>query len=91
VGGISKFVDRLESAGYCRRTPNPGDRRSSLVELTPAGRELFAAASEVVDDELERRIGAVLSVRSREQFVRTLTRLRSAGHRLDATVAAQAG
>ena len=89
VGGTSKLVDRRESAGHCRLRPNPDDRRSSLVELTQAGRELLAAAAEVVDDELEMRVGSVLSARSRQQFVVALTTLRSAGHRLDATVAAE--
>lgn len=90
VGGTSKLVDRLESAGHCRRRSNPDDRRSSLVELTPAGRELLAAAAEVVDDELEMRVGSVLSARSRQHFVVALTTLRSAGHRLDAAIAAGA-
>jgi len=35
TGGTSKLVDRIEANGYCRRLPNPADRRSSLLELTP--------------------------------------------------------
>src|SRR6266481_2510170 len=38
VGGTSKLVDRIEAAGLCRRRANPDDRRSQLIELTPAGR-----------------------------------------------------
>jgi DNA-binding MarR family transcriptional regulator len=30
-GAITGIVDRLERAGYARREPNPGDRRSLLV------------------------------------------------------------
>jgi MarR family transcriptional regulator, organic hydroperoxide resistance regulator len=85
VGGTSKLVDRLESAGHCRRRSNPDDRRSSLVELTAAGRHLLAKAGDVVDDELEMRIGSVLSARSRQQFLGALNTLRSAGHRLNST------
>ena len=85
VGGTSKLVDRLESAGHCRRSSNPDDRRSSLVELTPAGRQVLARAGDVIDDELEMRVGSVLSARSRHEFGVALTTLRSAGHRLDAT------
>ena len=48
VGATSKAVDRLESAGRCRRTANPHDRRSSLVELTPEGERLLAAAAPTV-------------------------------------------
>jgi DNA-binding MarR family transcriptional regulator len=33
----SDVVRRLETRGDVRRTPNPGDGRSSLFELTPAG------------------------------------------------------
>ncbi len=31
TGGTSKLVDRIEASGYCRRLPNPADRRSSLL------------------------------------------------------------
>ena len=82
VGGTSKLVDRLEVAGYCRRRSNPTDRRSSLVELTPVGKQLLVRASAVVDDELEMRLGAVLSVRIQQQFGLTLAKLRSAGQKL---------
>jgi DNA-binding MarR family transcriptional regulator len=84
TGGASKLVDRIEANGHCRRRPNPADRRSSLLELTPAGRELFAAARTAFDDELERRLGAPLPERTMRQFATTLSRLRAAGHRLDA-------
>jgi DNA-binding MarR family transcriptional regulator len=36
--GISRLVDRLESAGLVRREPNPTDRRGGLIALTDAGR-----------------------------------------------------
>ena len=35
VGGASQAVDRLEAAGRCVRHPNPDDRRSSILDLTP--------------------------------------------------------
>ena len=38
--GMTRTLDRLEGAGYLARVPNPEDRRSVLVELTPTGREL---------------------------------------------------
>jgi MarR family transcriptional regulator, organic hydroperoxide resistance regulator len=82
TGGTSKLVDRIEASGYCRRLPNPEDRRSSLLELTPAGERLFAEAGEAFDDELERRLEAAVPERTLRQFGATLTRLRAAGHRL---------
>jgi len=83
TGGASKLIDRIEANGHCRRRPNPADRRSSLLELTPAGRQLFAQAGDAFDDELERRLGAPLPGRTMQQFAATLGRLRAAGHRLD--------
>jgi MarR family transcriptional regulator, organic hydroperoxide resistance regulator len=34
-GGVTVVLDRLESAGYVRREPNPDDRRSVLIHLQP--------------------------------------------------------
>lgn len=79
TGGTSKLVDRIEASGYCRRLPNPEDRRSSLLELTPAGREILAAAEVAVDDELERWLGRAVPERTLRQFGATLIRLRAAG------------
>ena len=60
VGGASQAVDRLESAGLCARRANPSDRRSSIVELTPEGKELLRVAAPVFDRELDRLLGAPL-------------------------------
>ena len=78
VGGTSKIVDRIEAAGHCARRANPDDRRSSIVELTPAGKRLLARASGTVEDELRGRLGAALSDRTAVQLTRTLTRLKDA-------------
>lgn len=61
VGGTSQAVDRLETAGWCRRQPNPDDRRSSILELTASGRALLARAEPVFDEELERFLRVPLS------------------------------
>jgi MarR family transcriptional regulator, organic hydroperoxide resistance regulator len=76
-GGASKLVDRLEGSGYCRRRPNPGDRRSSLLELTPAGAERLAAAEPIVDAELQRLFGAHLSGTEVAELAATLRDLRA--------------
>lgn len=34
---VTGVVDSLERRGFVRRIPNPADRRSVLVEITPAG------------------------------------------------------
>ena len=82
TGGTSKLVDRIEASGYCRRLPNPDDRRSSLLELTPEGRRLLAGAGVAFDDELQRWLGAAVPERTLRQFAATLARLRAAGHRI---------
>jgi MarR family transcriptional regulator, organic hydroperoxide resistance regulator len=81
TGGVSKLVDRIEASGYCGRLPNPGDRRSSLLELTPAGRRMLGQAAAVFDQELHRQLGAVLPEAALGQFAATLARLRAAGQR----------
>lgn len=78
TGGASKLVDRIEASGYCRRLPNPADRRSSLLELTPEGRRIFAEAGAAFDEELQRWLGAAVPERTLRQFAATLARLRAA-------------
>ena len=43
-GGVTGRVDRLEAAGLVRRSPDPEDRRSLVVNLTPEGRRLVDGA-----------------------------------------------
>lgn len=83
VGGTSKVVDRIETAGYCARRANPNDRRSSIIELTPTGRQVLARASTVFERELERRIGAVLDDAAVQAVTATLATLRAAAQSLD--------
>jgi DNA-binding MarR family transcriptional regulator len=85
IGGTSKLVDRIEAAGYCWRRSNPDDRRSSLIELTPAGRRLLADATAVFEKELQLRLGSVLSPEALEFFSRTLSMLRAAGRTISTT------
>jgi MarR family transcriptional regulator, organic hydroperoxide resistance regulator len=77
VGGTSKIVDRIEAAGYCARSANPHDRRSSVIALTPAGRRLVPKLIATVHSELHARLGGELSDRSLAQLTRTLSRLRT--------------
>jgi DNA-binding MarR family transcriptional regulator len=42
---VTNAVDRLEGQGLVRRVPHPTDRRGTLAELTPEGRELAARAT----------------------------------------------
>jgi DNA-binding MarR family transcriptional regulator len=76
VGGASQAVDRLESAGRCARRANPADRRSSIVELTPEGKELLGVAAPVFDRELDRLLRAPLPGIALAQLADALSTLR---------------
>ena len=75
VGGTSKLVDRLETAGLCVRRPNPDDRRSSMISLTPFGKQRLADAAVVFDNELARWFA--LSDSTLDRFHAVLRRLRA--------------
>jgi DNA-binding MarR family transcriptional regulator len=55
---VTRLLGRLEEAGLVSRTPDPHDRRSSLISATPAGRALM--------DELRTRKTAYLARRLEE-------------------------
>jgi MarR family transcriptional regulator, organic hydroperoxide resistance regulator len=76
-GGASKLVDRLGALSYCRRLPNPRDRRSSLVQLTPRGQHELAEAGRAVDEELDVLLGPVLTAAQIRELAATLRNLRS--------------
>jgi DNA-binding MarR family transcriptional regulator len=46
-GGMTKRLDQLERAGLVKRSPDPSDRRGTLVRLTPRGRRVVDRAVEV--------------------------------------------
>jgi DNA-binding MarR family transcriptional regulator len=77
VGGTSKLVDRIEAAGLCRRRPHPDDGRSSVIELTDAGRAALDRATASFTAELQSRLGA-LPAGELQQLATTLRRLRTA-------------
>lgn len=59
---LTSVLDRLEARDLVRRTVNPDDRRSFLVEPTPAGKRAGDAVVRVVDD-LEAKIRTRVSAR----------------------------
>lgn len=53
-GGMTNRIDRLEEAGWVQRQPDPDDRRSLSVVLTPEGLALVdAAVTDHVANEAE--------------------------------------
>jgi DNA-binding MarR family transcriptional regulator len=45
---VTGLVDSLERRGFVRRSAHPSDRRSLIVEITPAGLEVLAKVRTVV-------------------------------------------
>ena len=73
-GGLTARLDRLEAAGLIRRRRTDEDRRSFLVELTPAGKKKIEAAFRA-DMELENKMVEGLSESERAELVRLLRKL----------------
>jgi DNA-binding MarR family transcriptional regulator len=46
---VTNAVDRLEAHGLLVRVPHPTDRRTTLAEILPAGRDLALRATEAVN------------------------------------------
>ncbi|WP_189704821.1 MarR family winged helix-turn-helix transcriptional regulator, partial [Streptomyces anandii] len=76
VGAVSKAVDRLVAAGWCRRAAHPHDRRSSTLHLTPEGKKQLTASRPVVEDELA-SLTAALSPGDLTRTASTLAALRT--------------
>ena len=70
-GGMTARLDRLEDMGLIRRRPAEDDARSTMVELTPAGRKKIDAAFRA-DMELENEMLSGLTNSEHEELVRLL-------------------
>lgn len=77
TGGVTPALDRLERSGFVERSPNPADRRSSVVSITPDGQGVLRDASELLASELEGFIEE-LDERDRETILRFLVRANDA-------------
>jgi DNA-binding MarR family transcriptional regulator len=53
---VTRVAARLEELGLVTRAADPADRRSALITVTPAGRELLAAARTRKDAFLSERL-----------------------------------
>lgn len=59
--GLSRKVERLESAGLVERRPDPQDGRGVVVKLTRAGRAALRSAARVHMAGIDREFSARLS------------------------------
>ena len=72
------MVDRLEAKGFMVRKPNPTDRRSVLLHLSPEGTE----AMQWANDHFAAAAGALLQASSEESIVDIAEFLEGIGQRL---------
>lgn len=73
---VTNIVDRLETDGLVRRLPHPTDRRTTLVEITEAGRDLMEKATEAVT-QIDFGLGGVTE-RQTQQLTELLGKVRHA-------------
>jgi DNA-binding MarR family transcriptional regulator len=71
---VTNVVDRLELAGLVRRLPHPSDRRTTLAEITPRGREVAAEATAELNEAVFSSPG--LPTSKVDQLVELLQELR---------------
>ena len=73
VAGTSSVVDKLVRSGFVRREPDPTDRRSLNLALTPAGRHARGWIEEELDGVVAAALGADLSPALAAQLLQRLT------------------
>lgn len=78
TGSVTAMVDRLESKGFMIRKPNPADRRSVFLHLSPAGTHAMQWATE----HFAEAAAAVLEGASQESITDVAGFLEGIGQRL---------
>lgn len=84
TGSVTAMVDRLEAKGFMVRKPNPTDRRSVLLHLSPEGTE----AMQWANDHFAAAAGALLQASSEDSIVDIAEFLEGIGQRLMAAASA---
>jgi len=77
VGTTSKIVDRLENLGWLERRPNPANRRSSLLALTPAGESAVSRVEPAWQAAIQEILGRAVTPDELAALSLTLDALRS--------------
>ena len=76
TGTLTVGVDRLEKKGLMRRRPHETDRRSFLIELTPAGEDIFKEHHNF-HIRMTQEIVAGLTPEEQEEFSRIIEKVLS--------------
>ena len=72
--GLAHRLARLEAAGLISRSPDPADRRSALIRITPAGRRIADRAIELLADHKNEAFSG-LTDRQRESLEQLLDKV----------------
>jgi DNA-binding MarR family transcriptional regulator len=74
TGAMTSRLDKLERDGFIRRVPDPGDRRSVTVELTPEGKAAWENAASI-QARKERFFASALTPAEQKQLNSLLRKL----------------
>ncbi|OHU29406.1 MarR family winged helix-turn-helix transcriptional regulator [Mycobacteroides chelonae] len=76
TGGITRMLDRLESAGLVARNCYDNDRRGNAISLTPAGREKFDDMNASHEHDIQTYFGAHLTAEELRTIIRVMNKVR---------------
>ncbi|HTW07369.1 MAG TPA: MarR family transcriptional regulator, partial [Acidimicrobiales bacterium] len=71
---VTNAVDRLEQQDLIKRVPHASDRRTTLAEILPSGRELALRATLALNEQVFRRPG--MAAADLRQLIEVLQRFR---------------
>ncbi|MDA4111668.1 MAG: MarR family transcriptional regulator [Thaumarchaeota archaeon] len=80
---VTGIVDRLEEKQLVRRTPGKGDRRATIIEITPEGKSLYERVAKKKDSMVQKALATftkdeMLNLNSLlEKFQREISRSNS--------------
>jgi len=73
--GLTRLVDKLETAGLLKREPNPEDRRGYYAVLTDAGYEALRHAWPIYAAGIEQNFAAHLTEEEAKIFITALQKI----------------
>jgi DNA-binding MarR family transcriptional regulator len=83
--GIIGLLQRVESAGWVVRSPDPNDHRAVGLQLTDAGRKLTEEIVQIMRDLYDNLFAAALSATERRQVEAGLRKVRAIAFKLPET------
>lgn len=86
---VTNAVDRLEEQDLIKRVPHSSDRRTTLAEILPSGRELASQATRALNQEVFSRPG--LAQADLAQLIEVIQRLRRDAGDFDTVAGPDAG